>query len=172
MSAQRTEAAFAKLVQSSSTRLYRLALRLTGGAADAEDVLQEAFLRAHLALEAGQFESRASLETWLYRVTTNVALDALRRARRRRRWLDLFHLASPETPERTEAGTLLREVSAWLALLPPEQHAALVLTQVEGLSNADAARCLDCSEGAIEQRLIRARAALRRQARQGSEQEG
>jgi RNA polymerase sigma-70 factor, ECF subfamily len=162
MNAQRTEPAFAELVHASSPRLYRLALRMTGSAADAEDVLQEAFLRAHLALEAGRFEARASLETWLYRVTSNVALDALRRARRSRRFLGLFLPATPEAPERTEASTLLREVALWLAVLPPEQHAALVLTQVEGLSNAEAARCLDCSEGAIEQRLIRARAALRR----------
>jgi RNA polymerase sigma-70 factor (ECF subfamily) len=159
MNAQRTEPAFAELVHASSPRLYRLALRMTGSAADAEDVLQEAYLRAHLALEAGQFEARASLETWLYRVTSNVALDALRRARRGRRFLALF---LPATPERTEASALLREVGLWLAVLPPEQHAALVLTQVEGLSNSEAARCLDCSEGAIEQRLIRARAALRR----------
>jgi RNA polymerase sigma-70 factor, ECF subfamily len=153
---------FAELVRATSPRLYRLALRLTGDPAEVDDILQETYLRAHLALCDGDFEERATLATWLYRVATNVAIDALRR---RRRWgglLRLFRPLATVPAEAVEARTALAQTAAILSALPPEQAAAIVLTQVEGLSNAEAAAALGCSEGAVEQRLIRARAALRK----------
>jgi RNA polymerase sigma-70 factor (ECF subfamily) len=157
-----TDEAFAELVRTTSARLYRLALRMTGSPAEAEDILQETYLRAHVALADAQFEGRAALPTWLYRVTVNVCLDALRR-RKRWRWISrVLHSASSESTARTEAHAALAETAELLAGLPPEQVGALVLTQVEGHSNAEAAGLLGCSEGAVEQRLIRARAALRR----------
>lgn len=159
-----TEDDFAELVRATSPRLYRLAWRMTGSPSEAEDVLQEAYLRAHLALSDGRFDGRAALATWLYRVTANAALDALRRRRRRGILSEVYRLTASEVPERTEASAELTQTAALLATLPPEQAAALILTQVEGLSNAEAAGALGCSEGAIEQRLIRARAALRRRA--------
>jgi RNA polymerase sigma-70 factor (ECF subfamily) len=135
---------------------------MTGSAAEAQDILQETYLRAHLALRDGQFEARAAFETWLYRVAVNASLDVLRRRKRRRAFLALFRPVVSTPAEHTEAHVALAQTQALLATLPPDQAGALVLTQVEGLSNADAAAALGCSEGAIEQRLIRARAALRR----------
>jgi RNA polymerase sigma-70 factor (ECF subfamily) len=155
---------FSALVQTTSPRLYRLALRLTGSPSDAEDVLQEAYLRAYLALSEGRFEGRASLATWLYRSTVNAALDALRRRRRRLALSNWYRPATSQPAEHTEARALLADAAALLAALPPEQAGALVLTQVEGLTNAEAAELLGCTEGAVEQRLIRARATLRRRA--------
>jgi len=157
-----TDDGFAKLVRATSARLYRLALRMTGSSSDAQDVLQETYLRAHLALRDGQFEARAALETWLYRVAVNASLDVLRKRKRRRAFLAVFRPTNSASAERAEAHVALAQTQALLATLPPDQAGALVLTQVEGLSNADAASALGCSEGAIEQRLIRARAALRR----------
>jgi RNA polymerase sigma-70 factor (ECF subfamily) len=142
--------------------LYRLALRMTGSPAEAEDILQETYLRAHLALSDARFEGRAQASTWLYRVAVNASLDALRRRRRWARFLGAFPRAPAASAERSEAHAMLAEAAELLTSLPPEQVAALVLTQVEGLSNAEAAELLGCSEGAVEQRLIRARAALRR----------
>jgi RNA polymerase sigma-70 factor, ECF subfamily len=153
--------AFADLVRRTSARFYQLALRMTGNPSEAEDIVQETYLRAHLALSEGEFEDRAALDTWLYRVALNASIDVLRR---RKRWAFFRAVFRPENEaaERTEAHAVLRETAALLSLLPPEQVGALVLTQVEGLSNAEAARALGCSEGAVEQRLIRARAGLRR----------
>ena len=154
--------AFADLVRTTSARLYRLALRMTGNAAEAEDILQETYLRAHLALADARFEGRAQLSTWLYRIVVNVSLDALRRRRHRFRFLRALPQSPRESPERAEAHAALAETAQFLGSLPAEQVGALILTQVEGLSNAEAAELLGCSEGAVEQRLIRARATLRR----------
>jgi RNA polymerase sigma-70 factor (ECF subfamily) len=157
-----TDDRLAEVVSATSARLYRLALRMTGSPAEAEDILQETYLRAHLALADGLFEARATLTTWLYRVAVNACLDVLRQRRRRRAFLGVFRPAAVEPLEHTEARTALAQTAALISMLPPDQAGALVLTQVEGLSNAEAAAALGCSEGAIEQRLIRARAALRR----------
>ena len=96
---------------------------------------------------------------WLYRIVTNACLDALRRRRDTPR-------EAPAEPRfdglvSAEARVALRELDALLAALPPQERAALVLVAVEGLPAKEAALALGCSEGAVEQRLVRARAALR-----------
>src|SRR5216684_7394416 len=68
--------AFRSLVERHSRRVFRLAFRMTGNAQDAEDVVQESFLRAYRQL--GRFESRAHFGTWLYRITANCAVDLMR----------------------------------------------------------------------------------------------
>src|SRR5262245_27668303 len=68
--------AFGALVQQHSRRVYQLAFRMTGNEQDAEDVVQESFLRAYRQL--GRFESRADFGTWLYRITANCAVDMMR----------------------------------------------------------------------------------------------
>jgi RNA polymerase sigma-70 factor (ECF subfamily) len=153
---------FSELVRATSARLYRLAVRMTGNSSDAEDVLQEVYLRGYIALSEGRFEGRASAATWLYRVAVNEALDTLRRRRRRLVLSSTHQEATGQTAESPEARALLAEMAALLGTLPPEQAGALVLTQVEGLSNAEAAEILGCTDGALEQRLIRARATLRK----------
>lgn len=156
--------AFAELVRTTSSRLYRLALRMTGNPAEAEDILQETYLRAHVALCSGRFDGRAEQATWVYRIAVNAALDVIRRRERHSGLLARFPRHPAQTPERTEAHAVLAETAALLATLPEDQLAALVLTQVEELSNAEAAQALGCSEGAVEQRLIRARSTLRKRA--------
>jgi RNA polymerase sigma-70 factor (ECF subfamily) len=157
--AQGDAQAFRRIVDLTRAPMYRLAARLCGDLGDAEDALQEAYVDAYRALEAGRWDGRAKLETWLYRVVTNACLDLLRRraeAPRERTSEPRFDgLVS------AEARIALRELDAMLEALPPQERAALVLVSVEGLSAKDAAQALGCSEGAVEQRLVRARAALR-----------
>jgi RNA polymerase sigma-70 factor, ECF subfamily len=159
------EAAFRDLVRETSARLFRLAAGILGDAAEAEDALQEAFTRAHAALSRGRYQSGRGVEGWLYQITANAALDALKA---RRRW---WRRARPEAaPEAAAAGDALarlrlRELSRALGDLPPEQRAALILKEVEGLTSREVADILGCSEGAVEQRLLRARAALRERLR-------
>jgi RNA polymerase sigma-70 factor (ECF subfamily) len=149
------------MVVSTAPQMFRLAARLMGNVEDAEDVLQESYLKAHDALAAREFDARASLSTWLYRIVTNTALDALRSRRRRARWVAPGEVDGVGAGGSAEAHAALRELGAWLQELPEGERAAIVLTQLEGLTSAEAARVLGCSEGAVEQRLVRARAALR-----------
>ena len=156
-------AAFRSIVEHTQQESYRLAARILGSAADAEDVLQEAYVKAYRALSEGQFDERAKVRTWLRRVVTNACIDALRRRAARpagdSQALDNGRFDSSIDPE---ARAALSELGNWLDELPPEQRAALVLCAVEGLTAPEAADALGCSVGAVEQRLVRARSTLRR----------
>jgi len=164
--AQGDQASFRVIVERTSARLYRLGARLMGSTADAEDVLQDAYLRAFHALRARQFDGRSDLSTWLYRIVTNAALDGLRRRRVRPVPVGDLPEVSFDGEASAEARLGLQELAQWLGALPAEQRIALVLRFVEGLSSAEVAEVLGCSEGAVEQRLVRARAALRAQGRE------
>lgn len=156
-------AAFRSLVEHTQRELFRLAARLMGSTADADDVLQDAYVKVHRALGDGQFDGRANLRTWLYRVVTNTALDALRRRAVRPAGDDReLPALGAESCGGAEAQVALSELSRWLDELPVEQRAALVLCSVEGLTNSEAAEVLGVSPGAVEQRLVRARATLRK----------
>lgn len=159
--------------------------RMLGSAFDAEDAVQETMVRAWQALN--RFEGRASLRTWLYRIATNVCLDALSdRSRRgrpmeegpngsvadrletreRRHWLEpvpdarvLPSDASPFELVALRQSIRLAFVSA-LQHLPPRQRAALLLSEVLGWSAAEVADCLDMSVAAVNSALQRARATM------------
>jgi RNA polymerase sigma-70 factor (ECF subfamily) len=153
---------FRHIVERTQARLVRLALRILADQDEAEDAVQESYVKAHDALSRGRFDGRSSIETWLYRIVTRTAIDAARRRARAPRRLPEGDLASDATELETRLA--LRELSAWLSELPADQHAALLLKAVEGFSSAEIAEILECSEGAVEQRLVRARATLRRRA--------
>jgi RNA polymerase sigma-70 factor (ECF subfamily) len=155
--------AFERIVAATSTSLVRLGARILGNPADAEDVVQEAYVNAYRALRDGRFDGRSSIRTWLFRIVTNASLTALRGRARRPVPIDTAddvladgRLGSPE------AVVALSELSTLLSELPDDQRAAIVLKVVEGLSSAEVAEILQCTEGAVEQRLVRARATLRK----------
>jgi RNA polymerase sigma-70 factor (ECF subfamily) len=144
-------------------RVYRLAYRLTGNRHDAEDLTQDVFVRVFRSLDQYQ---PGSFEGWLYRITTNLFLDGVRR-RRRLRFDPLLEefgqwLASREADPETEVvGRLDAEVQAALAALPPEYRVAVVLCDVEGLGYEEIARILDVPLGTVRSRIHRGRAQLR-----------
>ena len=150
--------AFRWLVEALGPRLVRVAARLVGDVQLAEDVVQESFLKAYRAMTGGRFEERARVDTWLYRIVINGALDV---RRRHRRVAPAAVAPEPAAAPYLEAHLALRELAAWLEELPAAQRAALVLSALEGLSQQEIATIQGCSEGAVEQRLVRARAALR-----------
>lgn len=153
--------AFEEIVSATSARLVRLSARMMGSLADAEDVVQEAYVKAYQSLVSGRFDRRSSVETWLYRIVSNATIDAMRSRGRRAQQADTLEETAGPGIAGAEARVALAEIASWLGELPPEQRAALTLTALEGLSAAEAAEILGISEGAVEQRLVRARATLR-----------
>ncbi len=158
--ARRDEAAFAELIGRYFDRVYRIAWRVLGGAADAEDVAQEAFLKAWTA--PGQIRDGRAIGAWLSRVATNLAFDRLRR-RRPESSAELPDLVDPRAAadRALERATLETEVADALAALPDRQRAALVLVHFEGLGNLEAAATLGVSIEAVESLLARARRNLK-----------
>jgi RNA polymerase sigma-70 factor, ECF subfamily len=153
--------AFQAIVDATSARLVRLGARMLGSVVDAEDVVQEAYVKAYRALTTGEFDGRANVSTWLYRIVTNQAIDAMRSRARRPKPTDTADESISDLAS-AEQQMALAELSDWMGDLPPEQRAALTLKAVEGLTSPEIAEVLQCSEGAVEQRLVRARAALRK----------
>ena len=169
-------AAFETLVSRHEGRVYRVAYRLTGSDADAQDVLQDAFLAAYRGLAA--FRGAARFSTWLYRITTNAALMH-RRARRRRptesleEYLPRFDENGQHAPEAAEleaasrADDLLDEkllaeqARAALEKLPDLYREAFVLRDLEELDTSEVAGFLGVDAATVRQRVHRARLMLR-----------
>jgi RNA polymerase sigma-70 factor (ECF subfamily) len=153
--------AFRRIVEGTSPRLLRLAARLLGSPADAEDVVQEAYVKAYRALKAGRFDQKSRVDTWLYRIVVNAALDSLRRRSRGRTVSDALGDVALAGAPSAEARVALAELDDWLAALPAEQRTAITLKALEGLTSPEIAGLMGSTEGAVEQLLVRARATLR-----------
>jgi RNA polymerase sigma-70 factor (ECF subfamily) len=152
--------AFDALAGRHLARLHRLALRLLGEAAEAEDVVQEAMLRAWQHA-AGFDPARAAVGTWLHRILVNLAIDRLRRRPA------IAPGAVPETAdgaagpeEALQAGQEQALLRAALATLPERQRAAIVLAYDREMTGAEAAAALGISARGLEGLLHRARKAL------------
>jgi len=154
------QAAFRTLVARHLPRMMSLARRLLGSDAEAEDVAQDAALR--LWRNAAKVEvGEAGLGGWLYRVTSNLALDRLRSRRKEDPdALEVLSVAPQQQRGLVERDLSLR-VDAALQALPDRQRAALVLCHYEELSMAEAGEILEISAEAVESLLARGRRALR-----------
>jgi RNA polymerase sigma-70 factor (ECF subfamily) len=155
------EPAFRQLARRHLASVIALARHITGNAADAEDVAQDAMLRVWM--HAPRWQPLASFRSWLTRVVVNLCLDRKRRAP----WVPLDAAGevpdpAPDAAARLQAAEADRLVAAAIAALPERQRAAIVLSYREGLSNADAAAILDTSVSALETLLVRAKQSLRR----------
>jgi RNA polymerase sigma-70 factor (ECF subfamily) len=149
------------LVESTGPGLVRYAARILGSVADAEDAVQESYVKAYDSLVLDRFDGRSSLKTWLYRIVTRTAIDLRRSRARRKRLTDALPEGSIDGLAGADAHVALRELEVLFEELPEEQRSALVLRALEGFSNREIGEILECSEGAVEQRLMRARAALK-----------
>lgn len=153
-----------QVVREHSARVYRLALRLTGNAHDAEDLTQDVFVRVFRSLH--RFEP-GTFEGWLHRITTNLFLDSARR-RQRIRFDGLADGADerlagsePAPGDAMADAGLDHDVAAALAALAPEFRACVVLCDVEGLTYEEVAAVLDVKLGTVRSRIHRGRAQLR-----------
>jgi len=150
--------AFEKLVLRYQKRIHVLTYRMTGSLADADDLAQETFVRAYLALD--QFRGEARFSTWLHRIAVHQSLHWLARRERRER---LHRSWTEETAANTTPlDAILSEVQSALLKLPAKQRAAIVLTVYDGLNHAEAARMLGCSEATVSWRVFMARSRLKR----------
>jgi RNA polymerase sigma-70 factor (ECF subfamily) len=161
--------AFRVLVERHSRSLFRLSFRMTGNESDAEDVVQETFLRAYRQL--GKFDGRASFGTWLYRIAANCALDLVRARQRRSEQAPaddggdlLLSVASADPrPDRLAmSDQVRRRVAEAMAELSPAERTAFVLRHFEGMCMEDVSRALGCQTGAAKHSVFRAVQKLRR----------
>ena len=165
-------AEFAAMVEAYYAMIYRLSIKMVGNPQDAEDILQETFIKAYRHLK--DFDGRSSLSTWLYRVATNEALMFLRRKRPEQISID-------EPVETGEGEVEPVQIVDWCCL--PEQELlssearlhldraieelstslriVFVLRDIQGLSTLETAEVLNLSEAAVKTRLSRARLRLR-----------
>jgi RNA polymerase sigma-70 factor, ECF subfamily len=154
--------AFEGLYRQHAPRLYSLACRMTGSASDAEDLLQEIFLQAHVKLRG--FKGEASVGTWLYRLAINQCLDFLRSRRTK-----VGRLTDPLDPDGTaeepvaprESTAARLDLERAIASLPAGYREAFVLHDVEGFEHKEVATMLGIAEGTSKSQVFKARMRLR-----------
>lgn len=156
--------AFRILVERHSRGLFRLAWRMTGNRQDAEDVVQEALLRAFRQL--GGFDERAQFGTWLYRIAANYALDIVRG---RKRVADLPENGADDRPDPEPrpdrlafGGEVRQHVAGALDELSPAERTAFVLRHFEGMPIDEIAGAMGIERGAARHSIFRAVRKLRR----------
>ena len=160
--------AFERLVRTYENKIYHLALRMCGSSEEASDIAQEAFLAAWRGLPS--FRGEANFATWLYRLTSNAAIDYLRRQKKERGDMSLddedlgLDAVDPgpgpqDAAERTEVRTA---VAAGLQQLSEGHRQVLVLREIQGLSYEEIADVLEVDLGTVKSRISRARTALRK----------
>jgi RNA polymerase sigma-70 factor, ECF subfamily len=147
--------AFEELVRRYQTSIYRVALRMLGSRADAQDAVQETFVRAWRALP--RFRHDSAISTWLYRIVTRRALDRIASRRSTGTLDEVEGEAGPDPAQAAEQQERLRAIKRAIAKLPPDQRAALVLREFEGLSYEEVAQVLGASLPAVKTRIHRAR---------------
>ncbi len=167
--------AFGQLAEKYQHKIYNLAYRYMGNEEDANDMAQEALIKAYRSLDT--FKGQSSLGTWLYRITTNVCFDELRKRKR------TLHMVSLDEPVATTDGDEIerdivdpsptadiiyeyKETEAYLQslidMLTPEQKTVVILRDVMDLTYEEIADVMQCSIGTVKSRLSRARGILRK----------
>ena len=159
--------AFAELVRRHERRVYGVALRMAGNPSDADDLAQEVFLTAWRSI--GSFRSGSSFYTWLYRITVNTSLTFLKKKGREKHRAPFDEnlpvgvpaRGLPPGPEGSSAvNELASRIRQAVADLPAHFRATFALVVDQGLSHAEAARALGCSENTVSWRMHKARKLL------------
>ena len=156
---------FRQLVEKHSRSVFRLAYRMTGNEQDAEDIVQETFLRAYRQLN--RYESRSSFGTWLYRIAANCSLDLIRSRKHNRNRDDAEVLqtvpASDPGPDRLAlSGEVQQRVTAAMGELSQQERTAFVLRHFEGLSIEEISAMLGVNGNAAKHSIFRAVQKLRK----------
>lgn len=168
-------AAFEELIAAYQKKVLNLAFRMLGNSADAEDAAQDIFVRVFKAIP--NFNEESKFSTWLYKVSTNVCLDLLRRRKRQNvnNTVSINQYSSDEeeyelpvedkapTPyEQAQKSEAMRALERALDQLGEEQKAVIVMRDINGLAYEEIAEAMNCSLGTIKSRINRSRLALRK----------
>jgi RNA polymerase sigma-70 factor (ECF subfamily) len=163
--------AFDELIERYKQRLYATIYHMTSNHEDANDLLQETLVKAYRSLK--KFKGRSSFYTWVYRIAVNRTINFIKRSRRRTMFSldnvdsgihtdpDFVELMSHETPRR-EAGLneLQTRLNEALQKLSEPHRAVVVMHDIQGMTHADIAAVIKCSEGTVRSRLFYARQQL------------
>ena len=163
--------AFRVLVEQNSRAIFRLAFRMTGNEQDAEDVVQETFLRAYKQLD--RYEARSSFSTWLFRIASNYSLDLIRMRKRHedkrergsdeeRDILQSIPVDTPGPDRIVYGGQVQDHVNAALNELSAQERTAFVLRHFEGLSIEEIGEALGTGTNATKHSIFRAVQKLRK----------
>lgn len=158
---RRDQEAFTRLLDRHLAGLQKFLMRMTGNAADADEVAQEAFLRIWSHAQRWQ-PDRVRFTTWLFRIARNLAIDRHRK-HRETTGDDVMQIVdeTPDTSHTIDADRRRRLMQSAVAQLPERQRTALVLCHFDGMSNQDAAEVLEVTVEALESLLSRARRTLK-----------
>jgi RNA polymerase sigma-70 factor (ECF subfamily) len=164
--------AFRVLVERHSRALFRLTYRMTQNEQDAEDLVQETFLRAYKQLQ--RFDGRSAFSTWLHRIAVNCSLDLLRARKNRREqqtsgaespalhWLDQIRTPDPSPERLSQSGEILSLLAPALEQLSEMERTAFLLRHYEDASIAEIAQTLNVEANAAKHSVFRAVQKLRR----------
>lgn len=165
-------AAFEQLIEGYQRRIFNIALRMLGNYDDAGDLTQEVLIRIYKSIK--NFKEQSSFSTWIYRITTNVCLDEIRK-RKNRKFISLdeeirledgdmkrqIESDEPSPEASAEAGELKKMVNDSIALLSEEHRIVIVLRDIQGFSYEEIAEMQKLPEGTVKSRINRARQALK-----------
>jgi RNA polymerase sigma-70 factor (ECF subfamily) len=165
-------AAFEELIECYQRKIFNIALRIVGNYDDANDLAQEVLIRIYKSI--ANFKEQSSFSTWIYRITTNVCLDEIRK-RKNRKVISLDEeikvedgemqrqiVSSDPLPEdAAEVGELRELVNGAIRSLSEEHRMVIVLRDIQGFSYDEIAEMLKCPEGTVKSRINRARLALK-----------
>jgi RNA polymerase sigma-70 factor (ECF subfamily) len=155
--------AFERLYETHGERMKSIALNLLGSLPDAEDAVQESFLKVYRA--AARFRGGSSLSTWLYRILVNTCYDLMRKGRRRPEALLPARVAM--APDLDSDPPLRLSIEMALRRLPARERATFLLCEVEGFSHREAGQILEVNENTSRTLLFRAKRELQRTLRSG-----
>ncbi|HEX6945998.1 MAG TPA: sigma-70 family RNA polymerase sigma factor [Acidimicrobiia bacterium] len=152
--------AFTAIMRAHEDRIFAVCMRMLADREAALDVTQETFVTAFR--KAHQFQGNSAVGTWLYRIAVNNCYDHLRRDRRRPTdsLPEHFDRADPSAREAVEASAHRQEIELALAALPKEYRAAVILSDIEGMSLPEVAAALGVPVGTVKSRLFRGRRML------------
>lgn len=165
-------AAFEQLIEAYQRKIFNIALRMVGNYDDAGDLAQEVLIRIYKSIRS--FKEQSSFSTWVYRITTNVCLDEIRKRKNRKvisldeeiqvedgemkRQVESNEPSPEDTAEKSELQKLVGDA---INDLPEDHRSVIILRDIQGFSYEEIAQMLQCPEGTIKSRINRARQALK-----------
>ncbi|MCX6555086.1 MAG: sigma-70 family RNA polymerase sigma factor [Candidatus Aminicenantes bacterium] len=165
--------AMRELYERTRSRIFSLAYRYAGNAADAEDILQDSFIKAFSSLRKCQLNENSYFATWLYRIAVNCSLDHIRRRRTREshanaEWSTRLSADTENEGSATPEGEYLRgeirqQVQRGLAKLSSRKRMVVVLRHYQQLKIGEIAAVMGCSQGSVKRQLFRALAQLKKE---------